>query len=369
MSYTTFNQNEFDATKEPMFFGESVNIARYDVQKYPIFEKLIEKQLSFFWRPEEIDLSRDRIDFSKMNEQQQHIFISNLKYQTLLDSIQGRSPNLAFLPIVSLPELETWFETWSFSETIHSRSYTHILRNVVNDPSFIFDNIVNLNEIKERANSVTQAYDDLILLGSYYIQKNEPLNDKEKFEYGKALYKALFTANMLEAVRFYVSFACTFAFAEQQLMEGNAKIMKLIARDEALHMSGTQHMLNAITSGKEGEILKKAAESVREECIVIAKTVADEEKRWAGYLFSKGSMLGLNKNILSQEVDYLMTIRLKSIGYEYDMPIEQNPLPWMNKWLTNDSVQVAPQETEIASYLTGQVDSNVEADEFSDMEL
>ncbi|MCX2958086.1 MAG: ribonucleotide-diphosphate reductase subunit beta, partial [Candidatus Blochmannia sp. A2] len=145
--YTIFSKKNNDQLKEPMFFGQPVNIARYDQQKYYIFEKLIEKQLSFFWRPEEIDLSRDRIDFNSLSKHEKHIFVSNVKYQTLLDSIQGRSPNIAFLPIISIPELETWIETWSFSETIHSRSYTHIIRNVINDPSTIFNDIINNKHI------------------------------------------------------------------------------------------------------------------------------------------------------------------------------------------------------------------------------
>lgn len=368
MSYTTFNVNEFDATKEPMFLGQSVNIARYDVQKYQFFEKLTEKQLSFFWRPEEVDLSRDGIDFSKMSPEQQHIFISNLKYQTLLDSVQGRSPNLAFLSIVSLPELETWFETWSFSETIHSRSYTHILRNIVNDPSLIFDNIININEIQERARSVTRHYDALINKSMQWVMGADR-SDEAKFELYRSIYKTLFAANMLEGVRFYISFACTFAFAEQSIMEGNAKIMKLIARDEALHMTGTQTMINLIRNGSEGELFQKAAESCHNECMQIAYEVAAEEKRWAEYLFSRGSMLGLNRNILSQYIDHLMTVRLSAIGYPYDNPLRSNPLPWMNNWLTNDSVQVAPQESEISSYLVGQVDANVSSDDFNDIDL
>src|SRR6056300_1733538 len=168
MAYSTFNQTKNDQLKEPMFLGQSVNVARYDQQKFEIFEKLIEKQLSFFWRPEEVDVSSDRIDYNKLPDHEKHIFISNLKYQTLLDSIQGRSPNVALLPLVSLPELETWIETWSFSETIHSRSYTHIIRNITNDPSLIFDDIVGNKDIVERADDITKYYDDLIRYTGWY---------------------------------------------------------------------------------------------------------------------------------------------------------------------------------------------------------
>ena len=251
MSYSTFNKQKNNALLEPMFFGQSVNVARYDQQKYEIFEKLIEKQLSFFWRPEEIDVSRDRIDYQNLPDHEKHIFISNLKYQTLLDSIQGRSPNMALLPLVSIPELETWIETWSFSETIHSRSYTHIIRNIVNDPSIVFDDIVQNSYIIARAEDIACYYDDLIEYTQYYNllgQGKHQINGKTLTihlrELKKKLYLCLMCVNVLEAIRFYVSFACSFAFAERELMEGNAKIIKLIARDEALHLTGTQHILN-----------------------------------------------------------------------------------------------------------------------------
>ncbi|OUR67274.1 ribonucleotide-diphosphate reductase subunit beta, partial [Marinomonas sp. 42_23_T18] len=259
MSYSTFNRKRFDSMKEPMFFGENVNVARYDQQKHPIFEKLIEKQLSFFWRPEEVDLSSDRKDFQRLEEHEKHIFLSNLKYQTLLDSVQGRSPNVALLPIVSIPELETWIETWSFSETIHSRSYTHIIRNIVNDPSVVFDDITVNTEITKRAESVSKWYDDLILLvglyntlgmGTHHVPGKGDVKVTMR-TLKKALYLTMVSVNVLEAIRFYVSFACSFAFAERTLMEGNAKIIKLIARDEALHLTGTQHILNLMASGKD----------------------------------------------------------------------------------------------------------------------
>ena len=258
MAYTTFSQNKNDQLKEPMFFGQNVNVARYDQQKYETFEKLIEKQLSFFWRPEEVDVSQDRIDYAALPEHEKHIFISNLKYQTLLDSIQGRSPNVALLPLVSIPELETWIETWTFSETIHSRSYTHIIRNIVNDPSIVFDDIVTNEEIIKRARDISSYYDDLIRdsqLYSLYGEGTYTVDGKECVvtlrNLKKQLYLCLMSVNALEAIRFYVSFACSFAFAERQLMEGNAKIIKFIARDEALHLTGTQHILNIMAAGQD----------------------------------------------------------------------------------------------------------------------
>jgi len=339
MAYTTFSQTKNDQLKEPMFFGQNVNVARYDQQKYETFEKLIEKQLSFFWRPEEVDVSQDRIDYAALPEHEKHIFISNLKYQTLLDSIQGRSPNVALLPLVSIPELETWIETWTFSETIHSRSYTHIIRNIVNDPSIVFDDIVTNEEIIKRARDISSYYDDLIRdsqLYSLYGEGTYTVDGKECVvtlrNLKKQLYLCLMSVNALEAIRFYVSFACSFAFAERQLMEGNAKIIKFIARDEALHS-------------------------------------AEQEKEWADYLFKDGSMIGLNKDILVQYVEYITNIRMQAVGLPLPFGARSNPIPWINAWLVSDNVQVAPQEVEVSSYLVGQIDSKVDTNDFGDFDL
>lgn len=376
MAYTTFSHSTHDATKEPMFFGRSVNVARYDKQKYPIFEKLIEKQLSFFWRPEEVDLSTDRKDFMNMPEHEKHIFLSNLKYQTLLDSVQGRSPNIAFLPVVSLPELETWFETWAFSETIHSRSYTHIIRNIITEPSEVFDEIVTNPEIIRRADSVTRLYDEFINLCSVYNIQGEGLHtingkvfDTSLRNLKKKLYLTMVSINVLEAIRFYVSFACSFAFAERAIMEGNAKIIKLIARDEALHLTGTQHMLNIMASGADDQVFKEIAQECEPEVYEIFKEAAQQEKDWAQYLFREGSMIGLNAKILSDYVEYITNVRMKALNLEEIFPSCQNPLPWMNAWLVSDNVQVAPQEAEISSYLVGQIDNEVGDDDFDGFDL
>ncbi|WP_020682127.1 class Ia ribonucleoside-diphosphate reductase subunit beta [Marinobacterium rhizophilum] len=376
MAYSTFNPSTHDATLEPMFFGRSVNVARYDKQKYPIFEKLIEKQLSFFWRPEEVDLSTDRKDFMAMPEHEKHIFLSNLKYQTLLDSVQGRSPNIAFLPVVSLPELETWFETWAFSETIHSRSYTHIIRNIITEPSAVFDQIVTNQEIVKRAESVTRLYDQFIALvqvyGIYGAGVHEIKGkkvDASLRNLKRTLYLTLVSVNVLEAIRFYVSFACSFAFAERAIMEGNAKIIKLIARDEALHLTGTQHMLNLMASGADDPEMKEVAAECREEALQIFAEAAQQEKDWAQYLFRDGSMIGLNGKILSDYVEYITNVRMKALGFDELFPTQQNPLPWMNAWLVSDNVQVAPQESEISSYLVGQIDNEVGDGDFDDFDF
>ncbi len=376
MSYSTFSTSDHDATREPMFFGRSVNVARYDRQKYPIFEKLIEKQLSFFWRPEEVDLTKDRKDFADMPEHEKHIFLSNLKYQTLLDSVQGRSPNIAFLPVVSLPELETWFETWAFSETIHSRSYTHIIRNIITEPSKVFDEIVTNPEIVRRAEAVTRLYDEfieLVTVYSLYGAGKKVVDGRELdatlYNLKKKLYLTLVSVNVLEAIRFYVSFACSFAFAERAIMEGNAKIIRLIARDEALHLTGTQQMLNILASGKDDPDFKQIAVECRDDVIEIFREAAQQEKDWAVYLFSQGSMIGLNARILGDYVEYITNVRMKALGLEEMFPPRQNPLPWMNAWLISDNVQVAPQESEISSYLVGQIDNDVETEDFDGFDL
>lgn len=377
MSYSIFCQTKNNALTEPMFFGQPVNIARYDQQKYPIFEQLIEKQLSFFWRPEEIDVSKDRLDFANLPAHEQHIFLSNLKYQTLLDSIQGRSPNAVLLPLVSLPELETWIETWAFSETIHSRSYTHIIRNVMNEPAQVFDAIVDNAFILERAQDIAKYYDELYQYAQWYnlygagshtidgttIDVSLPILKKK-------LYLCLVAINVLEAIRFYVSFACSFAFAERRLMEGNAKIIKLIARDEALHLNGTQHMINLLQSGRDDSQMAQIAQDCQEEAIAIFRNAAEQEKAWAKYLFKDGSMIGLNENILTQYVEYITNLRMEAIGLP---PLfthsKTNPIPWINAWLASDNVQVAPQESEITSYLVGQIDAELADDAFGDFEL
>jgi ribonucleoside-diphosphate reductase beta chain len=377
MAYSTFTQTKNNALKEPMFLGQPVNVARYDQQKFEIFEKLIEKQLSFFWRPEEVDVSSDRIDYNKLPEHEKHIFISNLKYQTLLDSIQGRSPNVALLPLVSLPELETWIETWSFSETIHSRSYTHIIRNIVNDPSVVFDDIVENEHILKRAKDIAHYYDDLIQATNDYHRLGEGTHNIKGeevkvnlYDLKKKLYLCLMSVNALEAIRFYVSFACSFAFAERELMEGNAKIIKLIARDEALHLTGTQHMINLLRNGQDDFSFMQIAEECKQDCFDLFKEAAEQEKEWAEYLFKDGSMIGLNRDILCQYVEYITNVRMQAVGLDAAYPdATSNPIPWINAWLSSDNVQVAPQEAEISSYLVGQIDNEVSADDFEGFEL
>jgi len=379
MSYSIFNKTISDTFTQPMFFGDSVNVARFDKQKFEMFEKLTEKQLSFFWRPEEIDVSKDKMDFAKLLPNEKHIFISNLQYQILLDSVQGRSPNIAFLPIVSLPELENWIETWSFSETIHSRSYTHIIRAIVNEPGVVFDDIMKTDEIIQRAESVSKHYDELIkctqaylLHGEGKLQIDGKNADVDLYCLKRQLYLTVMSVNILEAVRFYVSFACSFAFAERKVMEGNAKIIKMIARDEALHLTGTQHMLNLMRDGKDDPDMEKIAKECENEVIQMFKEACEQEKDWAEYLFRDGSMIGLNADILKQYLEYITNVRMNALGLKpiFDEHVT-NPLPWINSWLDSDNVQVAPQETEITSYLVSAIDNTLEKDDtdFGDFKL
>lgn len=363
MSYTTFNRNEFNFMDQPMFFGEGVNTARFDQQKHPKFEKLTDTQLAFFWRPQEINVQKDAAEFQDLPAHEQHIFISNLKYQTLLDSIQGRSPTTVLLPIVSDPALENWIETWAFSETIHTRSYTHILRGIFTEPSIILDDIPRNKFIMKRAESVTALYDELYMMNA---RKHCGL-PVDKYAHARLLYLCMHSINALEAIRFYVSFACSFAFAERGIMIGNSKIIKLIARDEALHMSGTQYILREMQSGREGDLMARVAEDCAEEASDIFMTASVQEKEWASdYLFKDGSMVGLNKEILGLYIDHLTDQRMRAAGLDsvFEKPIK-SPFPWINKYLNNDAVQETPQEGETGQYLTGQVDTSMDKEDFA----
>lgn len=334
-----------------MFYDNTVDIARYDDVKYHQFEKLTDKQVGFFWRPEEIDTLRDAKDFKDLSPAEQHIFTSNLKRQILLDSVQGRAPVMAFLPICSLPEIETWLLTWSFFETIHSRSYSHIIRNVYPDPSKIFDEILTIKEIVNCADEISKYYDMLL----------------KKPEDKRALWLCLNAVNALEGIRFYVSFACSWAFAELKKMEGNAKIIKLIARDENVHLAGTTHMLKLLVA--EDKEFKKLKEECADEVLKIMESVVNQEKQWAEYLFKDGSMIGLNANVLKQYIEWIAAKRCTAIGIKHEFKGGTNPLPWTQKWIGGGEVQVAPQETEISSYIVGGVKKDVTVETFKGITL
>ena len=347
---SVLQKNKKSHLNKNMFLDESVDIQRFDEVKYPQIEKITEKQLGFFWRPEEVDISKDKKDFNGLTEHEKHIFTSNLKRQILLDSVQGRAPNLAFLPIASLPEVENWIETWSFFETIHSRSYTHIIRNVYPDPSVVFDSMLDVKEILECGNDIAEYYDDLIK------DNNSTTN---KMDHKKSLYMCMMSANALEGIRFYVSFACSWAFAELKKMEGNAKIIKFIARDENTHLAATTTMIKKML--QEDKDMVKIAKEMEPQVIKLFTSVIEQEKEWAHYLFKDGSMIGLNEAILKEYIEWIGCKRMRALGLPCPYTVPQaNPLPWTQKWIGGGDVQVAPQETEISSYVVGGVKQDVD---------
>ena len=351
-----------------------VTIQRYETLKYRQFDKLTDKQLGFFWRPEEVDVMRDAKDFKELTEHEQHIFTSNLKRQIILDSVQGRSPNLAFLPLVSIPELETWIETWAFNETIHSRSYTHIIRNVYADPSKVFDEVLDIEEIVACAADISKYYDNVIEASRWYQllgAGTHTVNGKkvvvDLYDLKKKLWLAINSANALEGIRFYVSFACSWAFAELKKMEGNAKIIKFIARDENVHLASTQ-MLIKLLPGDDPDFAQ-IREETRQECTDMFLQAAAQEKAWAKYLFKDGSMIGLNEVLLAQYVDWLTCKRMTAVGLECGIKPGSNPLPWTQKWIAGSEVQVAPQETEISSYVVGGTKQDLDSNTFKGFSL
>jgi ribonucleoside-diphosphate reductase beta chain len=374
---SVFNLKKTDHTKSLAFLDTNGTpaVQRYDVLKYRQFDKLTDKQLGFFWRPEEIDVMQDAKDFKELTDFEKHIFTSNLKRQILLDSVQGRSPNLAFLPLATIPELETWIETWAFNETIHSRSYTHIIRNVYANPSAVFDELMDLEEIVACAKDISKYYDDLIEYGNWYRMLgvgSHTVNGKkivvDMYQLKKKLWLALNSVNALEGIRFYVSFACSWAFAELKKMEGNAKIIKLIARDENVHLGSTQTLLKILPTDDPDYALIKA--ETKAECERMFLAAAAQEKAWAKYLFKDGSMIGLNEVLLAQYIDWLTCKRMTAVGLDCGMkPGASNPLPWTQKWIAGSDVQVAPQETEITTYVIGGTKQDVDQNTFKGFSL
>ena len=375
---TVFNKNKTDTLKQPMFFGKPLGVQRYDGAKYPVFDKLTTQQLGYFWRPEEVSLQKDRADFTQLNETQKHIFTSNLKYQILLDSVQGRGPGLAFIPYCSLPELESAMIAWEFMEMIHSKSYTYIIKNVYSDPSDIFDTILDDEKIIARAESVTKAYDEFINqahswdTGCMWTEssRGSPTSRWCEKDLKRSLYRAVMNVNILEGIRFYVSFACSFAFGELKLMEGSAKIISLISRDESQHLVLTQQIIKKWQEGDDPTMLE-IIEEEHDNVVEMFKNCVEEEKDWAEYLFKDGSMIGLNAKLLGQYVEWIGNRRMKAVGIDpiYDVPLRNNPLPWTEHWLNSKGQQNAPQETEIESYVVGAIKQDVTAKTFSGFKL
>ena len=377
-SMTVFNTEEVETTKQPMFFGKPLGIQRYDNYKYPVFERLTTQQLGYFWRPEEVSLQKDRSDYQTLRPEQKHIFTSNLKYQVMLDSVQGRGPGMAFAPYCSLPELEGCMKVWEFMEMIHSRSYTYIIKNVYSDPSEVFDTILKDDRILERALSVTQAYDAFINEAHEYDQSNmwkdgwkgSYVSQSTIYELKRKLFRAVANVNILEGIRFYVSFACSFAFGELKLMEGSAKIVSLIARDENQHLVITQQILNKWRNGDDPD-MKKIFKEEEPWFYKTFENAVNQEKLWSEYLFKNGSMIGLNEKLLQQYVEWIANKRMKAVGLKpvYDIALRANPLPWTQHWISSKGLQVAPQETEVESYVVGGIKQDVKKDTFSGFKL
>ena len=377
-SMTVFNTEEVETTKQPMFFGKPLGIQRYDNYKYPVFERLTTQQLGYFWRPEEVSLQKDRSDYQTLRPEQKHIFTSNLKYQVMLDSVQGRGPGMAFAPYCSLPELEGCMKVWEFMEMIHSRSYTYIIKNVYSDPSEVFDTILKDDRILERALSVTQAYDAFINEAHEFDQSNlwkdgwkgSYVSQSTIYELKRKLFRAVANVNILEGIRFYVSFACSFAFGELKLMEGSAKIVSLIARDENQHLVITQQILNKWRDGDDPD-MKKIFKEEEPWFYKTFENAVNQEKLWSEYLFKNGSMIGLNEKLLQQYVEWIANKRMKAVGLKpvYDIAQRANPLPWTQHWISSKGLQVAPQETEVESYVVGGIKQDVKKDTFSGFKL
>ena len=375
---TVFNKSKVDTKNQPMFFGQPLGVQRYDEYKYPVFDKLTQQQLGYFWRPEEVSLQKDRSDYQTLRPEQKHIFTSNLKYQIMLDSVQGRGPGMAFIPYCSLPELEACMTVWEFMEMVHSRSYTYIIKNVYSNPGDVFDTILDDPNVMSRAASVTESYDDFIEHAHQYdgstmwdlAREGNATGQWERRELKRKLYRAVANVNILEGIRFYVSFACSFAFGENKLMEGSAKILSLIARDESQHLVITQNILKNWSKGDDKEMMEIAKEEQSYVTEMFKRTV-DEEKSWANYLFKDGSMIGLNDRLLYNYVEWIANRRMKAIGLApmYDIPAKNNPLPWTEHWLNSKGQQNAPQETEIESYVVGGIKQDVTAGTFAGFSL
>lgn len=346
-----------DFTKVPLFFGGNLSLQRYDKFRYEKIFNMFKQHISYFWRPEEINLSKDKADFQSLTEHEKFIFTKNLGYQILLDSVQSRGiSNL--LADCSNQEVELFSKTWEFFETIHSYSYTYIIKNIYSDPSVVLDNILKDEEIVKRATSVTHYYDDLI----------NSLDSTDENERKKKLYLTLVSINILEGIRFYVSFACSYCFAQNKKMEGNAKIISLINRDENLHMGFTSFLVKTLK-----EEWSEGFQQIANECqplvIKMYEDAAKEELEWAEYLFKDGSMIGLNAEILTQYMKWLTNNRMKIIGLDPIFDKVQNPISWINVWTGGSTqVQSAPQETELQSYVSGSFKQDLDEeswDEFS----
>ncbi len=372
---TVLVPKNIDNTTQKLFLDDrGTGIARYDQVKYNVFARLTKEQKGFFWQPEEINLTKDSKDYKLLTVHEQNIFRYNLMRQIVLDSVQGRAPALAFLPVCTLPELESWIVWWTASEQVHSDSYTYIIRNLYSDPSVIFDNIMSIPEIVACTEDISKYYDQLdeaIIQYKQSIINFRPQADIDRFYHNlkKAIWLALNAVNALEGIRFYVSFACSWAFAELGKMEGNAKIIRLICRDENLHLGGTQTLIKLLVKDDPDFAEIAVNPDVQAEVRKIFTDVINQEKAWAKFLFKGGSMIGLSEQLLVDYVDYIAYTRMTSIGLEPVVSKKTNSLPWTQNWISSKNLQVTPQQTELTSYIIGSVRQDVNDNTFKGFEL
>jgi len=352
MSKQQYNlQTKTDYTNRKMFLDPAgpVTIQRFEEVKYNKIADFEKTARGFFWVPEEISLTKDAQDFKDASDAVKHIFTSNLLRQTALDSLQGRGPSQIFTPVISLPELEALVYNWTFFETnIHSRSYSHIIRNIYNVPKEVFNTIHDTQEIVNMASSVGKYYDKLHVAN---CNVESGLHVEEEYHI-KAIYLALHASYALEAFRFMVSFATSLAMVENKIFIGNGNIISLILQDELLHKGWTAFLINQVV--KEDPRFARAAQECQEEVLQIYRDVIAEEKAWADYLFMKGPVIGLNANILKDFVDYTAVGALKDIGIKYWNPASKTtPIPWFNKHSDTSKKQTALQESESTNYVIG----------------
>ena len=335
-----------------------VTIQRFEEVKYKKIADFETTARGFFWQPEEVSLSKDANDFKDASDAVKHIFTSNLLRQTALDSLQGRGPSQIFTPVISLPELEALVYNWTFFETnIHSRSYSHIIRNIYNVPKDVFNTIHDTKEIVDMASSIGQHYDNLHQINCRK-ELGQTISEKEHV---RAIWLALNASFGLEAFRFMVSFATSLAMVENKIFIGNGNIINMILQDEMLHKDWTAYLINQVV--KEDERFAQAKQECEKEVYNIYLDVINEEKQWADFLFQKGPVIGLNANILKDFVDYTAVSALKEIGIKYTQAAPKTtPIPWFNKHTNTSSKQTALQESESTSYVIGVMGDNIDYD-------
>jgi ribonucleoside-diphosphate reductase beta chain len=366
MSKAQYNlSKQTNYLKRTMFLDPAgpVTVQRFEEVKYPKVARFEELARGFFWVPEEISLTKDKMDHKDASDAVKHIFTSNLLRQTALDSIQGRAPNQVFSPVISIPELEALVSNWSFFETnIHSKSYSHIIRNVYGVPKEEFNKIHDIEPIVSMASSVGMYYDTLHRINC----RKEIGEEVSEHEHIKAIWLALNASYALEAFRFMVSFATSLAMVENKIYIGNGNIISLILQDEILHAEWTAWLINQVT--KEDPRFAAIVDECAEEVYAMYMDVIREEKEWATYLFKLGPVIGLNAAILSDFVDYTAFVRLKEIGIKYlgEHP-RQSPIPWFNKHVNINKKQTALQENESTNYVIGVMSDVVEYEELPNL--